>query len=1432
MPTYDIAGIPVDFPFEAYSVQLVYMEKVVLALEEGNNALLESPTGTGKTLCLLCAALGWRRAQAARMQQQQQQPPPLHTPGMGHNSVAPQRGADWAASLAASVAGGGGGSAGYGKLPRIIYASRTHSQLQQVVRELRRTPHRPLVCMLGSREQYCCNPDVRNLTGAALNASCQALTAANSCSYYRRVQDEKKRSGFVGHPQAKEPEESRSVPDIEDFKLHAEKKLEMCPFYLARELQTSSDILFMPYNYMLDPRTRKALNIDLQRDVLIFDEAHNIDKICAEAASFNLTTVELAGAARELDRCIDGARNQAGGDADAIDGGGRHTDDDDGGGMGDAGGGGAVNANELTRVKEIVLRFDEAVAKLPLAKTRGAARFVRHGDGLRELFGTVGVRADNFHLLVQQCDKCVTKLGESARFGVASGKEFALARLAEAMRVAFDTERPPSQYRLCVQEMEDRQQGGFGGGGDKRGRGTLDAGPKPRTLGYWCFHSGAAMRQLKEMGVRSVLLTSGTLSPLSSFADELGLPFVHRLENPHVIQPSTQLMVGVLPRGPANVELTSAYNRRDDDAAPRDLGNALVNFARQIPQGVLVFFPSYSALSSTHASWQRRGADGGESVVERLKKWKTLVVEPRDGHEAKAAMEASTRRSSRRWRAAWAARCSSPCAAGKLSEGVDFADAACRGVVITGLPLPPIVDARIELKRSFLDERIADAKRGGGGGGAAAAAAGARGGARHAQRGGVVQQQAMRAVNQAVGRVIRHVNDYGAVLLCESRFGQQKWVDGLSLWLRPHVKQFTSFAGGARGAALLQGACRRGASAPLPPLPPPRRRLPTDGRARRRHGAGPTPAHAFAPPPRRRRRPRCSPDDGPSGGGGGGGSGDGRSAVHPADLPRCKASSQATPRRDPLTRRRLARDAAGASGTGQARPRKAWAPREERRPAASGGGAIAIGGGSSTASSAPPAPAPDEPAGVTGGGSTAHPLLQMAQQVLDKEAYGSWQAMIKAIKTINKAPGVPKLPPELIHRAHAIFSAEGRGELLQAFLRFEGIRDPPVLQPLRDNLKQLMMRQQLQLKQKQQMLQSTTAPPAPQKPIPPGQTPQGRLPQHGPPPPAAPSVAVDKRKPASLPPHFGTTPRPPSSAVANGNGTAANGGGGGAFSSRGGSASSRGAGLAAAAASSALTSAAPRGVVGEKRPLSALSSGAASSNAAGQPNPHECTAALPPHTAAAASASALPSARQQEKEGSQAFLRRARNAFASRGGGGSEAAYRHFKDTLKACLRALQEIDQSIKSAAKAGAPLSEAGRPSSARGRRAARGARTPGAAAPRAALRRPRAPPAVRVGGRLEGAERRSVGLTINTPSERRRSSHEARPNSYGARHRRVLCVVHSLDFTQQAPGVRVGSVFTLVIVCVVRSQTHARVTRVKRILDISVCSRCSSPGRRLDS
>jgi regulator of telomere elongation helicase 1 len=65
--------------------------------------------------------------------------------------------------------------------------------------------------------------------------------------------------------------------------------------------------------------------------------------------------------------------------------------------------------------------------------------------------------------------------------------------------------------------------------------------------------------------VRSILLTSGTLSPLDSFAHELALPFPVRLENPHVIA-REQVWVGVVPSGPGGHALNSSYQNRDNAA--------------------------------------------------------------------------------------------------------------------------------------------------------------------------------------------------------------------------------------------------------------------------------------------------------------------------------------------------------------------------------------------------------------------------------------------------------------------------------------------------------------------------------------------------------------------------------------------------------------------------------------------------------------------------------------------------------------------------------------------------------------------------------------------------------------------------------------------------------------------------------------------------
>ncbi len=55
----EIEGVKVVFPCTPYDSQVEYMTRVIRALNNRNYAALESPTGTGKTLCLLAACLAW-----------------------------------------------------------------------------------------------------------------------------------------------------------------------------------------------------------------------------------------------------------------------------------------------------------------------------------------------------------------------------------------------------------------------------------------------------------------------------------------------------------------------------------------------------------------------------------------------------------------------------------------------------------------------------------------------------------------------------------------------------------------------------------------------------------------------------------------------------------------------------------------------------------------------------------------------------------------------------------------------------------------------------------------------------------------------------------------------------------------------------------------------------------------------------------------------------------------------------------------------------------------------------------------------------------------------------------------------------------------------------------------------------------------------------
>ncbi|XP_051805621.1 regulator of telomere elongation helicase 1-like isoform X2 [Acanthochromis polyacanthus] len=150
MTSLTLSGVTVNFPFPPYDCQKEYMKKVIECLQNKVNGVLESPTGTGKTLCLLCATLAWRdrfkdSISARKIAQR-----------LGGEEMFPNT----PLSSWGTAATNGDKPTYYTDVPKIIYASRTHSQLAQVINELKSSSYRPKVCVLGSREQLCINPDV------------------------------------------------------------------------------------------------------------------------------------------------------------------------------------------------------------------------------------------------------------------------------------------------------------------------------------------------------------------------------------------------------------------------------------------------------------------------------------------------------------------------------------------------------------------------------------------------------------------------------------------------------------------------------------------------------------------------------------------------------------------------------------------------------------------------------------------------------------------------------------------------------------------------------------------------------------------------------------------------------------------------------------------------------------------------------------------------------------------------------------------------------------------------------------------------------------------------------------------------------------------------------------------------------------------------
>ncbi|CAK7346014.1 unnamed protein product [Dovyalis caffra] len=244
-----IGGIQVEFPYQPYGTQLAFMGRVISTLDRAQrdghcHALLESPTGTGKSLSLLCSTLAWQQNYKLKNQYA----------NLTHSVPNPE-------AIADPLAYGGG----------FVPESQPSTNEPAAVME---------PAQQASRKHYCTNANVNGREN--IDEECKLLLKDKEigCLQFKNA------NRVRGHPSLQKGG-CHEVHDIEDL-VKVGQVVKGCSYYAARSMADDAQLVFCPYSYIINPVIRGAMEVDIKGAILVLDEAHNIEDIARDAGSVDV----------------------------------------------------------------------------------------------------------------------------------------------------------------------------------------------------------------------------------------------------------------------------------------------------------------------------------------------------------------------------------------------------------------------------------------------------------------------------------------------------------------------------------------------------------------------------------------------------------------------------------------------------------------------------------------------------------------------------------------------------------------------------------------------------------------------------------------------------------------------------------------------------------------------------------------------------------------------------------------------------------------------------------------------------------------------------------------------------------------------------------------------------------------------------------------
>ncbi|PLB39372.1 DNA helicase [Aspergillus candidus] len=801
----ELQGEDFHHPYTPYDIQLEFMRSLYSCLEDDKVAIFESPTGTGKSLSLICGALTWLRDHKRRTYQEnlsntkcklfrypvceRQVFPKLRSiskTGREQKTAAQSTGSDDRSSddefalddydsegEERSTTGKGSESDPFsglssstlellerfkGKYPtvsndeeeedgvRIFYCSRTHSQLTQFANELRRVSmpsslpeelstntttgeaieERIKHLSLGSRKNLCINPRVQALENpTAINERCMELQKPGAASQHKcTFLPSKETESQVVHFR---DHALATVKDIEDLgKLG--KKIGICPYYASRSVINHSEIITLPYPLLLQRSAREALKLSVKGHVVIIDEAHNLMDAISSIHSVTVTLSQLQRSIYQLTTYAKKFKTRLKG----------------------------KNRSYIAQVIRLINSIADHLRSI-LGSKQPPEGSVRVSDLM------AGKGADQINPY---------KLSRYLQESKLARKVDGYVEHTEKQAATQAMSKPTTPVLFHIQSfllplMNPTEEGRLF---YNKNQGDIQ-------LTYMLLDPTNHFREIVE-DAKAVILAGGTMSPMTDYmhhlfsyvpSDRLGT-----FSYGHVI-PSENLIVHSLAKGVLGTQLDFTYEARNSEKLIMDLGRTIASLCQAIPDGVVAFFPSYDYLSRVLSVWKKATPGQSKTVYDAIERQKPILYEGRE-------MAVSTEELLQEYATAIDTGRGAlllSVVGGKLSEGINFSDKLGRGVLIIGLPFPNIRSAVWQAKIKHVERKAYKQSLG--------SEATRQSTAKSAGR-EFYENSCMRAVNQCIGRAIRHRNDYASIVLIDQRYEKPSIQSKLPAWIQQSIR--------------------------------------------------------------------------------------------------------------------------------------------------------------------------------------------------------------------------------------------------------------------------------------------------------------------------------------------------------------------------------------------------------------------------------------------------------------------------------------------------------------------------------------------------------------------------------------------------------------------------------------------------------------------